>query len=496
MTFECRRMTVRVAAAMVAPGLLAAGTVAAAGPAAADDGEPRRGGAVATLGGLRTSDEAVVLRNGEERRTGAGLFEMAVDDGGSLQTYSVDIDNPTQNQAGYEEVPWSASSLHDNSNAGKIRWILQHSYPQVNDLDALAAKAGAKRLTAETAAAGTQVAIWRYSDDVEVSAADPDAEKLADHLGKAARTLGEPAASLTLDRSAISGRSDGLLGPVTVRTGAASVAVTAAPGVHGQAAEVVDRNGRDVAEASNGSRLYLRAPSRVEAGTGSLTVQASTKVPVGRALTGTGRHMQSQAHVVAGSSQSTVSATAAANWAETGPLPAVTAVENCEKGGIDVTVVNSGDAAYRFALDGQKRSVGPGASRTLTVPAEENRPYRIPAPGPGGGERTLTGVLDCATASETAATDRRRDAQGLTPQGAPASSGGSAGRAGDGTPENGTDLAETGSSNTGLIIGIAVALVIVGAVALLVVRRGTSSQTGTDGEAESAGADGGTSPGR
>lgn len=194
-----RRGAARLAAAVVASGLVAAGAIATAGPAAADGTTPSHGGATATLGGLKTFDQAVVHNDGGDQRVGAGLFEMAVDNGGTLQTYCIDIHNPTQQQAKYQEVPWSASSLHNNGDAGKIRWILQNSYPQVNDLAALAAKAGAGNLTEKTAAAGTQVAIWRFSDHAKVDAVDPAAEKLADYLEKSAQNVAEPKASLTLD---------------------------------------------------------------------------------------------------------------------------------------------------------------------------------------------------------------------------------------------------------------------------------------------------------
>ncbi len=85
--------------------------------------------------------------------------------------------------------PWSGTSLGTNKDAGRIRWILQNSYPQVNDLAALARRAGTSGLTEQDAAAGTQVAIWRYSDGAKVDAVDPQAEKLADYLEKSARSV-------------------------------------------------------------------------------------------------------------------------------------------------------------------------------------------------------------------------------------------------------------------------------------------------------------------
>jgi TQXA domain-containing protein len=159
-----KRGAVRLAVSATASGMLTAGMVAGAAVARAE-GEPQgRGGAAATLSGLKLSGEAVVRRGDEERRVQAGLFEMAVDGGGTLRTYGVDLDMATQWDAEYREASWSSTSLGANSATGKIRWILQNSYPQVNDLADLARRAGAEGLTEQDAAAGTQVAIWRYSD--------------------------------------------------------------------------------------------------------------------------------------------------------------------------------------------------------------------------------------------------------------------------------------------------------------------------------------------
>ncbi|GAA3063594.1 hypothetical protein GCM10020000_53820 [Streptomyces olivoverticillatus] len=69
---------------------------------------------------------------------------MKVDGGGTLQTYCIDILTNTVDGAKYKEAGWDESSLHDNKNAGKIRWILQHSYPQVNDLAALGKDSGSR----------------------------------------------------------------------------------------------------------------------------------------------------------------------------------------------------------------------------------------------------------------------------------------------------------------------------------------------------------------
>lgn len=475
MTSVCRRALTRLAAAVLAPGLLAAGAIAGAGAAAADDQPGRPGGATAVLDGLKTFDQAVIHGPEGDKNTGAGLFEMVVDGGGTLQTYCIDIANPTMSKARYGEVSWDQSSLNDNADAGRILWILQHSYPQVNDLNKLAEAArldDGEKLTPQTAAAGTQVAIWRFSDGADVDAVDPAAEKLADHLQSAAQNVDEPAASLELGPKAVSGKAGDRLGPVTVHTNAQTVTVSPVTGPSSPGVQVVDKDGRPVTSASDGSELFFDVPEGTPPGTASLTAEASTKVPVGRAFTSLGGH-KSQTQILAGSSESTVSGTATVAWADGGAIPAVTAQKNCAEGGVDVMVANEGDETFEFSLAGEKHEVGAGDSQVVTVPAEEDQQYKITVTGPEGFEKTFTGVLDC----ETAGTGGD---EGTTPQtGSDAPGDGGADLAGEG---GATDLAATGSSsNTPLIIGVALGLVVVGGAAMMFVRKRRPTATGPAG---------------
>lgn len=458
-----RRGAARLAASMAASGLVVAGSMVGAGAAVADDTLQHRGGAAATLDGLRTFDKAVLTANGEKRELPAGLFEMTVDGGGKLKTYCIDIHNPTQNQAKYLETPWAQTSLGVNKNAGKIRWILENSYPQVDDLAALAEDAGTGPLTARTAAAGTQVAIWRHSDNADVDAVDPQAEKLADWLERSADHLGEPKASLTLEPGAVSGRSGERIGPVTVRTDADSVAVSPPADAAAMGIKITDTDGKPVTEVTDGARLYFDVPEDAADGTASLSVQASTSVPVGRAFAGV---TKSQTQILAGSSESTVSATATATWAGQGAIPAITAEKNCAKGGVDVTAANKGDKPFTFELAGAEYEVEGGESRTVTVPVAEDQAYDFTIAGPGGLTESFQGVLDCRTTGNPAPpTDE------TTTQLAPATAGGTSGT-------EGLDLAETGTSNaTPMIAGVAIGLVLVGGAAVFFFRKKNDPST-------------------
>ncbi|MDO0927660.1 Cys-Gln thioester bond-forming surface protein [Streptomyces sp. TG1A-8] len=428
-----------------------------AGTAVADGAPQAPGGATATINGLKTYGEAVIHEDDGDLRVSAGLFEMSVDGGGTLQTYCVDIHNPTQRDARYQETSWSGTSLGTNKDAGRIRWILQHSYPQVNDLAALARRAGVHGLTEQDAAAGTQVAIWRYSDGADVDAVDPQAEELADYLEESARGGAEPQASLTLDPPAVSGRPGGPLGPVTVHTNARSVTVTPPADAATSGVRIVDRTGKVITSAKDGSRLYVDIPEDAADGTAQLTVQASTTVPVGRAFASESR---SQTQVLAGSSESTVSATAGATWAAEGAVPAVSARKDCAGGGVDITAANTGDRPFTFGLMGAEHTVPAAASRTVTVPLQEDQAYDFTVTGPNGFGQRVTGVLDCRT--QGAVTTETTQALGGP---SPAVVGGTA------VPE-GTDLAATGGSAlTPLIAGVAIGLVVIGGAVLVVLRK-------------------------
>ncbi|MFE3169815.1 Cys-Gln thioester bond-forming surface protein [Streptomyces sp. NPDC059224] len=455
MSVPARGVT-RLAAAALASGLVAAAVLTGAGRAAADDGTGQsQSGATATIGGLKTYGEAVVHGDSGDEQVAAGLFEMSVDGGGTLQTYCVDLHNPTQRDAKYHETAWSGTSLGANTNAGKIRWILQNSYPQVNDLASLAREAGVGTLTEQDAAAGTQVAIWRYSDGADVDAVDPQAEKLADYLERNARGQSEPEASLTLDPPAVSGRPGDLLGPVEVHTNARTVTVVPPADAALSGVRITDRSGRPVTTAQDGGELYFKVPDDATDASAELTVQASTTVPVGRAFTSESR---SQTQILAGSSESTVAATANATWAEQGAIPALSAEKNCAAGGVDITAANTGDQPFTFELMDTEHTVPANTSRTVTIPLQEDQVYDFTITGANGLERRFTGVFDCKTqAAESGLTTQTLS------EPSPASVGGTA---------SDVNLAATGGdSATGVITGVAIGLVVIGGAVLVILRR-------------------------
>lgn len=460
-----RRGAARLAATAMVSGLVVAGAIAVAGPATADEGSQGVGGATATLGDLKIYDTVTIDASG--KKYSAGLFEMDVKSGGSIQTYCIDFHTNAIKGQDYEEVGWSQSSLHNNPDAGKIRWILQNSYPQVNDLTELARKAGAANLTPKAAAAATQAAIWHFSDKVDATPVNADAAKLTKYLEGKATDLAEPKASLSLSPSSVAGKAGERLGPITVDTNADTAAVSLAPGAPA-GVKIVDKDGKAVSAVSKGdSKVYFDVPAGTADGSAELNVQANTTVPIGRAFVS--KKVKSQTLILAGTSTSTVTAKATATWAKQGAVPAVTAVKNCAKGGVDITASNKGDEDWTFELKGEKHTVAPGKSETFTVPVAEDEAYKFTITGPNGFEKVVEGVLDCQTATPAPSTS---PSVTPAPSESPATGGTTSGGNTPGTTTGGGDLAETGSSSaTPMIAGVAVALVAVGGGAIFFLRK-------------------------
>lgn len=464
-----RRGAARLATAGIATGLLAAGAMSGAGSAFADNADttapPSSSGATAVLGGLVPGEyDFATFNDGSQHREAAGLFKMTVPGGGTVQTYCIDFFHHTADSATYNEVPWGDSTLQGNKDAGKIAWILNNSYPKVDVAgvtDELKA-AGVNLdhpLTPALAAAGTQVAIWHFSDPTaDVQANDSSAKALSDFLNSHAQTLDEPKPSLSLTPSAVSGKSGDTLGPVTVHTSAASAQVELGSGTPA-GVKIVDKAGKAVTgPVANGTQLYFDVPAGTPDGTATVTVSAATKIAVGRAFKATDTSSQSQ--ILAGSQDVTVTAGASLTWAKKGPIPALSAHVVCAKGGVDVTATNKGDEGFTFQLEGKTYTVAPGKSQTITVPVAEDQKYKIDITLPDKSVKTFEGVLDCKTATPGPTTPGN--------QPSPATSGG--------TTTGGTDLASTGSSSaTPMIAGIAGALVVVGGGAVFFFRRKKNS---------------------
>ncbi|MGP9022606.1 thioester domain-containing protein [Streptomyces sp. BR1] len=287
---------------------------------AADPSSGQQAAVTATLRGLRRGafDRAVIHGRDRNAVVPAGLLLMDTDGGGTLETYGIDLRDSTRSGAKYRQSATGATPLNGNPNAGRIRWIAQNSFPQVDDLAGLARRAGLPSpLSAAEAAAGTQVAIWRLANNVDVDATDPQADRFADWLRDQAQSVDEPSDPLRLDNASVSGKPGTRLGPVVVRTAPGGrVTVTPSGELTGQNVTVVDAAGHQVSgDVGDGSTLFFDVPAAASDGGGAVTFRTTASGLVGRVFTSEG----SQAQIVAGASGSTTSAQATVSWSASGP---------------------------------------------------------------------------------------------------------------------------------------------------------------------------------
>ncbi|MFJ6621555.1 Cys-Gln thioester bond-forming surface protein [Kitasatospora sp. NPDC091335] len=427
-----------------------------------------------------------------------GLFTLKTADG-ELQTYCIDFGFPVdiRKKIQYQESDWASSSLGDKNKveaAAKIRWILENSYPQVKDLTALAKAAGADSLTPEAAAAGTQAAIWKYSDKKNAVPRDAGAKKLRDYLvGDANKGIAaEPKPSLALNPDSVSGKSGGKLGPFTLNSSAAEVKLA----VSGDGADKVKllKDDKPVAGGLTGpiakdTQLFLEVPAGTSDGSVTLNATASTVVPSGRVFLSKGytREEHSQTMILAGSSKLSVAAAAKGTWKQAkGALIDSTAKVECANNGVRVSVTNGGDEAGTVTVGKQQLTVQPGKTESVLVPVAEKTGYKITVTGPNGYSRDFQGVLDCKTGTGTTPTSApTTPAAPGTPSGAPTTpaatgtpSATPSSGAGQPTPATtsaapGTGgLAQTGANDsTPILAAVAGGLVVAGGAAVFVLRR-------------------------
>ncbi|WP_042413863.1 thioester domain-containing protein [Streptacidiphilus anmyonensis] len=433
--FSARGGAVRVAAGLLTAGVFALGSSpAVAGTAHAD----QDGGATAVLGGF--------LHAGKVDVDGGVAYggTVALQDGGrQLAVYCIDLHHDTQDGVQYRETGWAQSTLSQNPDRGKIQWILQHSYPVLSP-SVLGGDIGVPGLTDDQAAAGTQAAIWHYSDHVDAQPENHDAAELTAWLEQHAQDTAEPAPSLALSPASVAGRS-GMLGPVTVTTSGSSVdvALSGPAGV-----KLVDGAGKPVTGAVNGEKLYVDVPKGAAAGSAELDASTTTALPVGRAFKAVDG--SSQTMILAGTAPVSVTASAQAQWAPQGSVPAASAEENCGQGGVDVTLTNGGDQPWTAKVGATSVTVAPGATRTVLVKEKEGQKYTITVTGPNFS-RTFTGALTC-----------RPTGGSHLPSPAPTPSS---------SPSH-PPLAETGASSaTPVIAGVGAGCVLLGGAAVLVVRK-------------------------
>lgn len=222
----------------------------------------------------------VVWMNGESH--GTSVFKLDVAGGGTLRAYCVDLGVPISAGDTYE----IQQLTNQIPNPAKVLWILQHSYP-VLTVNQLAAASGVAALDTASAVAGTQAAIWHYTDgrtlDTSGTKNNDSVRALYAYLTGAANVgaSSQPAPSLSITpatTTALSGR----VGPFTINwSGSTPVDLATDP-----AFTIFDAasGGSAVTSASDGDEVWVEVPSGTAPGDVVVTATGSAPVDGGWAL--------------------------------------------------------------------------------------------------------------------------------------------------------------------------------------------------------------------
>lgn len=263
-----------------------------------------------------------------EQQAPTALIGLKLADNKEAATYCVELDVDTKTGAPMDEVPWDKYPRPANkftADSDKVNWILHNSFPTVADLDALAKKSGAAHLDKQEAIAGTQAAIWHFSNGANLAKAEKDADVTAlyGYLTGPANTgiKEEPKPTLTITPDQLKGHAGDKIGPFTVETTATSgtITVTGPSGI-----KILDENGNPIpgqtvhqnaaqAQAKGTTaKFYIGVPANLQPGTATVKIDGEATLLEGRLFAG--HDVKTQTLIIAQSEVVKVSAQVSASW--------------------------------------------------------------------------------------------------------------------------------------------------------------------------------------
>ena len=282
------RMSLAVVAVLALVGLVFAPAAAAA--------------TTVTYNGSYAGGHAVWM-NGTLHAT--SVFRLDVTGGGTLRAYCADLGVPITSGDTYE-VQQLGSQV---PNPDKVLWILQNSYPVLTTTQ-LATASGVSTMNATIAIAGTQAAIWHYTDgrDLDDKNLETVKELYAYLIGSAntgASSQPAPSLSITPDLKSTTG---GRVGPFTINwSGSTPVDLSTNPAFTIFNAAT---GGSAVTTASDGDEVWVQVPSGTAPGDVVVNATGSASVSGGWALVNPDRPTEVQKLAFAGTQTLTASSSA------------------------------------------------------------------------------------------------------------------------------------------------------------------------------------------
>ncbi|SDD99459.1 Cys-Gln thioester bond-forming surface protein [Glycomyces harbinensis] len=211
----------------------------------------------------------------------------------TLVVYCIDIRTPLDTESPYTEGDWEESEV---ANLEAVRWVLFNGHPNVAPED-LIEDSGAEvnpdwsdEEVAEVAYAGTQAAVWHFTDDWDLLSDNPvkggnngeDEAVLAiyGHLTEDTGRVPDPSEfTVDLEGAGEATYEDGRFGPYTVRSNAGPVELTA------EGARLETEDGDEATSLDDGESFWIV----LDEGAEEITVKgiAAYDLPVGRVFLAT-----------------------------------------------------------------------------------------------------------------------------------------------------------------------------------------------------------------
>ncbi|MGD9792430.1 MAG: thioester domain-containing protein, partial [Acidimicrobiia bacterium] len=370
-------------------------------------GEAKADGVTATFTGLGASQSVTLTRSGQSVQPTAAQLLFKVGDQ-TFSTYCIDFTHGLDTRATYVESDWTAANA--GSDIAKINWILHNSFPVESDLLKLSKAAGIwtantqVTLTAAQAAAGTQAAIWHFSDQTDLAgdSNDPGVAKLYAYLIDPANNTGldsTPRATLSLAPDAISGHAGEELGPFTVETTSSELAVAVA----GNSSLQVLVNGAPSNVAHNGDVISVKVPPGEPAGKAELIVSGGAPLRTGRVFVRKGAPTGAQKQILAAGGLASVKELGMLSW--DGAVTSAAADQSCAAGGMVVTLTNSGTVPTTFSVNEGNLGfsttgieVAAGKVEQIVVPMPSGTRYDIEVSA-GAWSTHLVGTYECTAST-------------------------------------------------------------------------------------------------
>jgi TQXA domain-containing protein len=280
----------------------------------------------------------VFLENDKGKALTTSLIGLQIDNTETkVQSYCVELPTPLQGGKGLKEVAWDK---HPNpktkfkENADKILWILEHTYPLIKAEEV--GKAVGRNVSEKEAIAGTQAAIWHFSDEAKLNKAKPTASNdketnedvvaVYDYLtgAKNEGSKEQPTPTLALEPKEKAGAAGELIGPFTVTTTAGEVVLKAdLP----EGVTLTDKDGNKLADPASGlavkdagnksQEFWVKVPAGTAPGAAKFSLEVNAELTQGRLFVSSNDKEQTQSLVVASPAKASLKAEGAAKWTGT-----------------------------------------------------------------------------------------------------------------------------------------------------------------------------------